>query len=277
MEKTYLFVPGNRPDRFEKAIRSGADAVIIDLEDSVAIEDKDKAREFVKEALHELDVQAKKVFIRVNERKSNFWKEDISMVTRYPSIGIMMPKVETQEDIRELNKELSSSQGIIPLIESASGVIHAFSIAKSAKNIERLAFGAVDYGLDLGIALTKEGTELIYPRSQIAIASRAAGIVSPIDTVFTDIKDKEGLLAETKRAKELGFTAKLCIHPLQVEAINTLLLPTETEVRWATEVIEAFEEVEKAGIASINLRGKMIDYPVYKQARLTIQRYGQRK
>ncbi|MFZ3580222.1 HpcH/HpaI aldolase/citrate lyase family protein [Virgibacillus sp. DJP39] len=267
---TYLFVPGNQHDLIGKAIRSEADAVIIDLEDSVALSEKKNARDCLENYLEQNKMASKSIYIRVNEIKSKYWEKDVELVAKYPSLGVMLPKTESAEDIHILNKRLSTEQKVIPLIETAKGVMFSYEIANSSQNIIRLAFGAVDYSLELGISITKNEHELIYPRSSLVLASRVAGIESPIDTVFVNIDDSEGLMEETKISIQLGFFAKLCIHPKQVSLINKLFLPTENEIQWAEQIVAAFEEAERQGKAAIKLNGKMIDYPVYKQALSTM-------
>ncbi|TWI54740.1 citrate lyase subunit beta/citryl-CoA lyase [Halalkalibacter nanhaiisediminis] len=178
----------------------------------------------------------------------------------------MLPKAESAEAIYKLKKELSANQWIFPIIETAKGMVSASELVTSSKKVSRLAFGAIDYCLDLGISKTVSQDELLYPRSTLVVASKAAGIDPPIDTVFTDFKDENGLKAETDCAKQLGLLAKLCIHPNQVKIVNRILTPSPEELSWAKKVINAFEEAEEKGIAAISLNGKMIDYPVYKQA-----------
>lgn len=269
---TYLFVPGNQYDRIGKAIRSNTDAVIIDLEDSIAINEKEKARECVERYFKQNNLVSKKVYVRVNDLRSDYWEKDLELLVKYPFSGVMLPKTESAEDIRELNKNISIEQEIIPLIETGKGIMFSYHIATSAQNVIRLAFGAVDYCLDLGISITPNELELIYPRSSLVVASRAAHIASPIDTVFIDINDDSGLVEETKLAIQLGLFAKLCIHPRQVEKVNRLFLPSEKDIQLAEEVVEVFEKAESNGLAAIKLNGKMIDYPVYKQALLLTDR-----
>lgn len=266
MEKSYLFVPGIHIGRVNKAIASAADAVIIDLEDSVAISEKEYARECIELVLTQTENIAKQVYVRINDRKTAFWEKDAKVLANYPTIGVMLPKTESAEDIFVLNKQLSPGQKIIPLIETASGVMSAYEIASAAKNIVRLAFGAIDYCLDIGVSLTTTQEELIYPRSNLVIASKAAGIASPIDKVFTELGNNNGLIEETKRALQLGLFAKLCIHPEQLSVVNQLFQPTKEEIAWAKEVIQTFEQAEECGQGAIKLNDKMIDYPVYKKA-----------
>lgn len=266
VEKTYLFVPGNHPDRITKALDSEASAVIIDLEDSIALSEKESTRRSVAKKLEQINLTEKPIYIRVNDLNSEFWVDDVLLAAEFPHLGVMLPKAESKTDIEKVNHYLSIEQAIIPLIETATGVMCVYDIAHSATNVMRLAFGAIDYSLDIGVSLTPTGEELHYPRSVLVIASKAAGISSPIDTVYADIKNEEGLINEVKRAKQLGFFAKMCIHPAQLPIVNQLLLPTEKELKWARDVVMAFEDAEEKGIAAINLNGKMVDYPVYKQA-----------
>ncbi|MFD1037459.1 HpcH/HpaI aldolase/citrate lyase family protein [Virgibacillus byunsanensis] len=272
MDKSYLFVPGNQFERIGKAIRSEADAVIIDLEDSIAIKEKNNARSCAERALDHYEIDDKQVYIRINDLKSDFWTKDAELLVKYPFVSVMLPKTESAEDIYSLNSNLSFGQKIIPLIETAKGIASSTEIATSAQNIVRLAFGAVDYCLDLGISITQNEHELIYPRSSLVVASRAADIQSPIDTVYVNIEDDSGFLEETKLAIQLGLFAKLCIHPKQVKLVNQLFVPSKTDVQWAKEVITTFEEAESQGLASIKLNGGMIDYPVYKQALSIVER-----
>lgn len=272
MERSYLFVPGNRPERIKKALDCSSDAVIIDLEDAVAIDEKRAARQSVAAAMEQLGTVTKKLYVRVNDSKSSFWMEDVVFAANLPFAGVMLPKADSVEAICKLENHLSAEQSIIPLIETAKGLESAYEIASSSNKVTRLAFGAIDYCLDLGISITQSQEELLYPRAALAVASRAAEIESPIDTVFVDIDDEEGLVAETKRAKQLGLFAKLCIHPSQVAAINRMFTPTAEERTWAEEIITAFEMAENQGIAAIKVNGKMVDYPIYKQALAIIRK-----
>jgi citrate lyase subunit beta/citryl-CoA lyase len=278
VNRSYLFVPGKKNNVVEKAVSSDADFVIIDLEDAVAISEKENAREIVKEAL--LNFKEKKpIYIRINDISTPFWEEDVKYAATYGAHGIVVPKAESREGIQKVcrslrsyfllngDKERVADFKVIPLIETAKGVQFVYDIAGADPFIERLAFGYIDYSLDINCELTPGGIELLYTRSQIVVASRAAEIDAPIDAVYPNIKNPEGLEAETRHAKQLGFRAKLIIHPKQIDVVHNVFSPTEQEIEEAKAIVEQFEKAEKEGIASISVNDSLVDYPVYKKAK----------
>ena len=277
--RTALFVPGNRPDRVDKAVKTNADAVIIDLEDAVVLTEKEASRSKVRDKI--LEHAERKIIVRVNSLESPFFQGDLAEVITGNLACLMVPKVESAAHIREINDNLlkvekekgivQGSVSIIPLIESAGAVQNIFQIATEKTEPSRIycvAFGSADYTLDMGIEITREGAELSYPRSRIAVASRAARIEPPLDTPFMmDLKDMEALKVDAGRAKQLGFQGKLCIHPNQIEPCHAIFSPTKEEILYAERVVQVFEEAEKEGSAAILLDGKFIDYPVVERAR----------
>jgi len=277
--RTALFVPGNRPDRIEKAFNTEADVIIIDLEDSVPLSEKESSRSNVREKVPQFADRI--ILVRVNELGSPFIKGDLEETIVEGVNGIILPKVEKADDIHDINKLLlevekkrslpEGSIHLFPLIESAAAVQHVYDIVSTKTKPERIytvAFGAADYTLDMGIEMTMEGNEFFYARSRIAIACRAAGISPPIDTPFMiDLKNTEALISDARRAKELGFQGKLVIHPQQVEPCNRIFSPTPEEIAKAEKIVHAFEEAEAAGVAAIQLEGKFIDYPVVKRSK----------
>jgi citrate lyase subunit beta/citryl-CoA lyase len=281
--RTALFVPGTRPDRVDKALNAGADVIIIDLEDAVPLARKEETREKVREKLQEHG--GKKTIVRVNAIGSGFCQGDLNEIIVNKLGCIMLPKVESPEHIHEIHHRLTRVEeergmalgavSIIPLIESGRAVQNIFRILSEKTEPARVltaAFGAADYSLDLGIEMTKKGLELLYPRSRIAVACRAANVEPPLDTPFMiDLKDMEGLKADAMRAKQLGFQGKLCIHPNQIGPCHAIFSPTKEEIIYAEEVVQAFEEAEASGVAAIQLDGKFIDYPVVERARRTLK------
>jgi len=277
--RTALFVPGNRPDRVDKAVKTNADAVIIDLEDAVVLTEKEASRSKVRDKI--LEHAERKIIVRVNSLDSPFFQGDLTEVITGNLACLMVPKVESAAHVREINENLlkvekekgivQGSVSIIPLIESAEAVQNIFQIATEKTEPSRIycvAFGSADYTLDMGIEITREGAELSYPRSRIAVASRAARIEPPLDTPFMmDLKDMEALKVDAGRAKQLGFQGKLCIHPNQIEPCHAIFSPTKEEILYAEKVVRVFEEAEKEGSAAILLDGKFIDYPVVERAR----------
>ena len=277
--RTALFVPGDRPDRIDKAVNSGTDAVIIDLEDAVAVSQKDKARNAAKEKIKQFG-KDNFIIVRVNAESAGLLEKDLNEIVREGLSAIMLPKVEDYSDIKHADTVLEESERkkgievgqtkLFPLVESAKGIENISGILSSGGNSSRLftvAFGAADYTLDMGIEMTVEGTELLYPRSRIAIACISAGIRPPLDTPFMiDIKNVEMLEADAKRARQLGFGGKLCIHPVQIDPCNKIFSPTEKEIDYAKKVIHTFEHAEKGGTAAVQLDGKFIDYPVFKRS-----------
>lgn len=283
MLRTALFVPATRPDRVDKALSAGADVVIIDLEDAVAQAMKSEARETARKKL--MEHAQGKLMVRVNALGSGHNRKDLDSIVGASLTGVMLPKVESSEHIREIHERLlgyerssgmpPGSLAVVALIESARGVQNIYRIMSETTQPARMllaAFGAADYSLDLGINMSRDGAELHYPRSRIAVACRAAGKEPPIDTPFMiDLKDLDALRSDARRAKQLGFQGKLCIHPSQVAPCNEIFSPTAEEILYARRVVEAFEKSEAAGMGALQLDGKFIDYPVVERSRRIIR------
>jgi citrate lyase subunit beta/citryl-CoA lyase len=273
--RSFLFVPGNRIDRIEKAFASPADGVIIDLEDAVAPSEKESVRKQIGSFLEK--VNRKNIFIRVNGAKTPFFTGDLEMATQTSVRGIIVPKSEDPETLRksdyklrDLERARSLQEGqvrLIPQLESALSLSKAQEIGASTRRILALAFGAGDLTLDLGARLSKTGEELLFARSYLVMASRLAGVYA-IDAPFMlDIKDVEGLSGEARRSRQLGFRGKFCIHPSQVGPVNEIFSPTPEEVDRAKKIIEAYDLATGKGEGAIALEGEFIDPPVYERAK----------
>lgn len=259
MKRSYLFVPGNRPERFAKAIASGAGVVILDLEDAVPPEDKRRARGAVCQWLRDNGAAA---WVRLNSTDTEFFEDDVRALAGVPLGGVMLPKAESAAQLQRLAGPTGApARPVIPLIESAVGLWNALEIAQ-APQVERLAFGSVDFQLDAGIQGDDEA--LLYARSQLVIVSRIARIAAPIDGVTVQISDTARLERDVARARALGFGAKLCIHPTQIAAVERGLAPSDAELRWARAVVDAFD---RAAGSAVRLDGKLIDLPVVERAR----------
>ena len=248
--RSYLFVPGNRPERFDKALAAGADAVIVDLEDAVPEAEKDSARAAVARWL----APEKPVLVRINATGASAFRDDLELC-RHPGVaGIVLPKAEA------LDEQLTDmAKPILPLIETAQGLWSVLAVA-STPGVQRLLFGSIDFQVDLGIAGEEE---LGFHRAQLVLASRVAGVLPPVDGVTTAINDDALIRADTLRARRLGFGGKLCIHPKQLAAVHAGFAPTADEVAWAGRVRDA---AAAAGGAAVAVDGKMVDRPVILRA-----------
>jgi citrate lyase subunit beta/citryl-CoA lyase len=277
--RTFLFAPGNHPRRVEKALALDADAVILDLEDACPIAEKVATRAVVVAACRR--PRSGLGYIRVNATTTEFGYGDIVAVVQQGVDGIILPKPETADEIRavdwviaNLEKERALPAGaidVIPIIETARGMANIRAITGAGTRVRRIAFGAGDFTLDLSMEWSRAETELLPYRSECVLASRAAGIEAPIDTVWVDLKDRAGFESSTRHIKALGFQGKMCIHPDQVAAANAILTPSAAEVEWSRKAVEAFEAAEKAGSASIQLDGKFIDYPIVYRAQRVLE------
>jgi citrate lyase subunit beta/citryl-CoA lyase len=273
-----LFAPANDLRKAGKALMLNADGTVLDLEDAVALSEKANARNALKEALSL--PRRGDVFIRVNSVQTEFILSDLLAAVTEGVKGLVVAKSESAEEIRQVDwligkieKEHGLAEGsmeIIPFIESANAIVNAFSIASSSPRISRMFFGGVDYVLDIGTTFSKEGTEIFYARSQLVVASRAAGIEPPIDTVYPAFKDIEGLVADAKAVRQMGFQGKLAIHPGQIEPLNEVFTPTPEEISWAEKIVAVFDEEEAKGQAVFQVDGKMIEYPIANRARRII-------
>lgn len=278
--RSFLFAPGNHPRRVEKALTLDADAVILDLEDACPIAEKVATREVVVAAL-QTKPRTGLGYIRVNATTTEFGFGDLLAVVRKGVDGLVVPKVEAADELKAVEWAVASLErerglaiggiDMIPIIETAKGIQNVAAIAAAGTRVKRIAFGAGDFTLDVNMTWTRGEGELLPHRSACVIASRAAGIEPPIDTVWVDLKDGEGLAASTRAIKGLGFQGKLCIYPDQVPVVNEILSPTEAEVTWARKAVAAFAEAEKAGSASIQVDGKFIDYPIVYRAQKVIE------
>lgn len=273
--RSILFTPGNNMRMIHKIPILTADAVILDLEDSIPMAEKDTARVFIRDSLDVACSGTADIYVRVNGLMTGLTAEDCKFVVQKGVSGIMLPKVESTEEVVEAEKiieNLERQRGLepgsitlIPTFETAKGVVNAYEIASASKRVIAVGFGAVDFTRDMGTSISKEGTELFFARSFVAIAARAAGVLA-IDTVFIDLADKEGLIRDSMLAKQLGFKGKFLIHPSQIEPVNRIFSPSEKEIEYAKKIVQAFKEAEAKGLGAASLEGRMIDIAVYKQA-----------
>jgi citrate lyase subunit beta/citryl-CoA lyase len=259
--RSWLFVPGNRPDRFDKACNAGADAVILDLEDAVLPEHKPGARETVAGWLS----PGRSVYVRVNGPDTEWFRDDVTAALRPGLAGIVFPKAECRDHLELLSRILPPQVPVLPLVESARGIWNVMEIA-TGPGVRRLVFGSDDFRLDANVI--GDGEELLYARSRVVLASRVAGLPPPVDGVTTDIDDGDILAEHVLRARRLGFGGKLCIHPRQVDPINRGFLPTAQEIAWARGVVAA---AEASGEGAIRLDGKLVDRPVVERARKMLE------
>ncbi|MEO6750093.1 MAG: CoA ester lyase [Casimicrobiaceae bacterium] len=262
---TYLFVPGNRPQRFDKALASGADCVVLDLEDAVVTADKALARNEVARWLGGRPEIRDRVAVRINACASEHSAADLDVLRQCGAQFAMLAKAESAADIGRVGAALVSPRGVLALVESARGVACVDALAASPA-CARLVFGTLDYAVDLGLSGDERG--LAYPAARMASASKLAGIAPPVWGVTPAVDDNERLLADFAFARAFGFTAKLCIHPRQVEAIRCAVVPTAAEVAWATRVVEG----AAAGRGVVVVDGRMVDAPVVLQAQAILER-----
>jgi citrate lyase subunit beta/citryl-CoA lyase len=256
--RSLLFVPGNRADRFDKALAAGADAVIIDLEDAVSPADKPAARDAVRAWLG-TGPGERQVVLRINAAATEWFEQDLALCAHAGVAAVMLPKAESAAQVALVLA--AGARAVLPLIESAAGFAALDDIAR-APGVLCLAFGAIDFQVDLGMRDALED-ELLYFRSQIVLASRLAGIAPPIDGVSTAIDDAVQLRSDVQRTRRLGFGGKLCIHPRQLAEVHAGLAPGAEEIAWARRVLEA---AAAAGGSAIALDGKMVDKPVMRRA-----------
>ena len=279
MRRSMLFLPGNNPNMLINGATLGSDAIIFDLEDAVSPAEKDAARILVRNTMRYMDLDGCETIVRINSVDTAYWQADLDAVAPQKPNLILLPKSACAEDIRLVDAYLAEKEaqagfengtiGLMPLIETAMGVENAFSIASAAKRVKALFLGAEDLTADLQCKRTKEGREIEYARTRLVVAARAAG-VDVYDTPFTDVNDDEGIWVDAQLAKALGFTGKASISPRHVEVINTVFSPTEKEIDYAYEVLDAIELAKRMGKGAIALHGKMIDAPIVARAQRTI-------
>lgn len=254
--QSFLFVPGSRPERFERALESGADAVIIDLEDAVEPAAKDAARENIANWVS----RRHPVLVRINGRATPWFEADAKLGALDGVAGIVLPKAEHGTDVSATVALARRRVPVFPLIESALGMWNAMDVAR-APFVKRLMFGTLDFIAEMG--MPDDGEPLNHYRSQLALISRVAGIDAPVDGVTPDIQDLARIEADALNGKRLGFGAKLCIHPKQIDAVHRCYRPSEAELAWAARVAQAAREAQ-AG--AITVDGKMVDRPVILRA-----------
>lgn len=271
LRRTMLFIPGNNPGMLQNGGVFGADSVILDVEDAVAPGEKDAARLLVAHALLNVDYGHSETVVRINTLDT-FGKEDIKAIVPCEPDLLLVPKVETVSDIKEVVALVTAAEvagqkkvNLVALLETPRGIAEAYNIAQADERVVALALGAEDYTAALGANRTKQGTEIFTARTAVINAAAAAGIQS-IDTPYTDANDEQGLLEDTQTAKQLGFKGKLAINPRQIDVIHEVFNPTMHDIEWAERVVEAIRLAEAEGSGVASLHGKMVDAPVVNRA-----------
>ncbi len=279
MRRSMLFLPGNNPNMLINAGTLAADAVIFDLEDAVSPAEKDAARILVRNTMKYMELGNCEVIVRINSVDTTYWQADIDAIIPFKPNLILLPKTGTAEDVLIADRYITETEaklgiekgtiGLMPLIETALGVEDSYTIASAAERVKALFLGAEDLTADLQCKRTKEGREIEYARTRLVVAARAAG-VDVYDTPFTDVNDDEGIVTDANLAKSLGFTGKASISPRHVEVINSVFSPTQAEIDYAYEVLDAIALAKEQGKGAIALHGKMIDAPIVARAERTI-------
>lgn len=273
-----MFVPGNNPAMMQDAFIYGPDSIMLDLEDSVTMAEKDAARLLVHHALKTIDFGNTEMVVRVNPLSTPYGKKDVEAVVKAGVHVIRMPKTETADEIRELEKEIEKVETelgclgrtqIMAAIESTLGVVNAYEIATASKRMMGIALGAEDYSANLKTQRSPEGMELLLARQTIVVAARAAGI-DALDTVYSNLNDMETFRKEVELIKQLGFDGKSIINPRQIEVVNEVFAPKEKEIQKSLTILAAIKEAEKRGSGVIAVNGKMVDRPVVIRAQRTI-------
>ena len=273
MRRSRLYLPGNEPKYFVNAALHGPDAVILDLEDSVHHAEKDAARILVRNALRAIDFGDCERMVRMNQLPLGS-KDLEEVVPELPDL-ILIPKVETAEQVRNVDTEIrrivlqsgyhAHPVWLMPILESALGIEHAFEIARASDRVVALTIGLEDYTADLGVIKTREGTESLFARMRMVNAAKAAGIQA-IDSVYGDIGDMEGLREWGKKSYAMGYEGMGCIHPLQIPIIHESFAPSQTEIDKALKIVAAYEEAQAKGLGVVSVGSKMIDAPVVHRA-----------
>ena len=273
--RSLLFVPATSERKIDKAYMFGADGVIVDLEDAVAVSEKPLARAAIAKIVEK--PRQSPTWVRVNASTTPYCYPDILAVCVPGVFGIVLPKVESAEEIRmidwvmaQLERARELPHGgitLMAIVETARGLEAVSAIAKSSPRLQRLIFGAVDLAADLGIDLEDGAGATAQARFAITCASSAAGIAAPMDTAFTNIQDLEALRETSLRARGLGYRGKCCIHPTQVAVVNAVFTPSAEDISRARQIVAAFETAERSGAAAVTMDGFMIDYPVADKAR----------
>ncbi|MBS7307442.1 MAG: citrate (pro-3S)-lyase subunit beta [Eubacteriales bacterium] len=281
LRRSMLFVPGNNPGMIRDAHIYGSDSIMFDLEDSVSINEKDAARYLVYKALTSLKYGKKELVVRINALDTRLGIDDLEAIVRAQPHVIRLPKTETAQDVIDCEREIEriereigmpvGTTGMMAAIESAKGVLNAYDIARSSKRLIGIALGAEDYVTDLKTTRSPEGIELLFARSMIVNAARAAGIAA-LDTVYSDVNNEEGFRAEAELIKKLGFDGKSVINPRQIQPLHDVFNPSEKDIAKALAIMEAIKEAESRGSGVISLNGKMIDKPVVERARYMLER-----
>ena len=279
MRRSMLFLPGNTPNIIVNGDALGADNVILDLEDAVSPDQKDAARILVRNAIKAIGFDNVELTVRINSLDTPYWKDDLEEIVPLSPDLIMPTKVNSAQDVLTLDAAIAGIEKkcgldagtvkLIPLIETAQGLENAAAIASACPRVAAIFLGAEDLTADLRCPRTKEGTEIFYARSRMVSAARAAG-VDVYDTPFTDVNDDEGIVRDAQFARSMGFTGKACISPRHVRAVNEAFSPTQKEIDYAYEVLEAIRQAKEQGRGAISLHGKMIDKPIVLRAEQTI-------
>ncbi len=279
--RALLYMPGDDRRKIEKATALGVDSICMDMEDGTAVSKKAEARAVISQAMKELDFGRSERCIRINSIGSGYEKDDLASALAAQPDAIVVPKIETAEQVRWVSEQIESYElsnnlnpGSIRLligVETAKGILNLPEIASADKRLEAVIFGAEDYAASVGATRTKEATEVLYARSAV-VAACAANDLQAIDMVYIDFKDSEGLRSEAEQGAGLGFSGKQVIHPNQVPVAQEAFTPSDEAIAYAKRVVESFESSQREGRGAYALDGKMIDMPLLKNAQKVLDR-----
>ncbi|MBT3261394.1 HpcH/HpaI aldolase/citrate lyase family protein [bacterium] len=286
LRRTMLYIPGNNPNMIQNGGVYGADGIMLDLEDAVAISRKKDARILVRNMLQTMDFYGAEITVRINGLQTEFALLDMEAIVPCKPDALRIPKVETMGDIQtadqiisKIEKKHKIPQGTVKIhamVETALGVENAFQIAQASPRVVVLTIGGQDLTADMGVKKTLNGQEIAYARQRIVMAAKAAKVAA-LDTIFADVDDEAGLIKETEMIKELGFDGKAVINPRQINLVHTVFTPKAAEIEKATRIVKAFKKAQKDGIGVFAIDGKMIDAPVVARAQRVLDLAGEKK